>query len=338
MGVVVDSGSEWSPEVVECTSAETFLGEISPSAAFWRLSGDGIQPHSSWVFRGHGNASWKLVPDLFRTDAGHAVAGDEVLTHHDHVLGELLQLEDFVSVCGMVGLRVPERSVAYFSRLGGSVRLGREFRAGIPHMEVVQQHPHPDLLELMSLARHYGVPNRLLDWTTSPMVAAYFAAHGITRGQSNLGNTASDVSGFLEVWALDGHYVGNHMRCAVDEDVEGYVPVVLDLITTPTWGNSRQTAQSGLFTVSCFPQYKGLIPAGALSVEYAVRRLVTCRAKAAIHPVREPSPIMRRIQLSWHEAPRLLRLLARAGIHAGTVFPGYGGVVQYLREVESWRD
>ena len=54
------------------------------------------------------------------------------------------------------------------------LRLLRKFRARA-HL---RHHTCPDYFDYfgwLSLMRHYGLPTRLLDWSESPLVAAYFA-------------------------------------------------------------------------------------------------------------------------------------------------------------------
>jgi hypothetical protein len=55
--------------------------------------------------------------------------------------------------------------------------------------------PPDELISLMALAQHYGVPTRLLDWTRNPFIAAYFAAIG-----------AHESAEKICVWALSGVY------------------------------------------------------------------------------------------------------------------------------------
>lgn len=60
---------------------------------------------------------------------------------------------------------------------------GRFFDEAKLLREFVRFHPearekHTDTLELLTYAQHYGLPTRLLDWSTNLLVAIYFACNG----------------------------------------------------------------------------------------------------------------------------------------------------------------
>lgn len=68
-----------------------------------------------------------------------------------------------------------------------------------PHLD--QARPH-DEWELLVTAQHHGVPTRLLDWTYSPLVAAFFA----TRPALNGTNTDRAI------WRLDWQRMHRHFQ------------------------------------------------------------------------------------------------------------------------------
>ena len=68
------------------------------------------------------------------------------------------------------------------------------------HLHLPAHHLPADVIEWLALLQHWGGPTRLLDFTASPYVAAYFAVED-----------AREQDGFCAVWAVDKHAV---WRCS----------------------------------------------------------------------------------------------------------------------------
>jgi hypothetical protein len=95
---------------------------------------------TSLLFRGHADASWKLEPTLLRALKG-------------------VSAED--------ALRVEDKAFNHFRRHA-------PFRSAMELGTILPGTERP-ALEWWAPMQHHGAPTRLLDWTSNPYVAAYFA-------------------------------------------------------------------------------------------------------------------------------------------------------------------
>jgi hypothetical protein len=176
----------------------------------------------------------------------------------------------------------------------------------------------PTEWETLFLARHHGLPTRLLDWTSNPLVALYFAAShqsdDVARFTPGGGETKLDVDG--TVWAIARRETD---RDSIDVLVEG--PSPLDVrgirVVNPVNPSPRITAQSGVFTLHGDPWVD----------------LVKCAGK----PYSDDELDIQRLQRWTVPAANKTNIildLERVAINSRTLFPDLDGLARGLWETE----
>ena len=164
---------------------------------------------SHYLFRGQSDAAWELRPTLLRR-VGADTSRRQALSIEQAALSEF-------------------RSQAHLHL--ESTILPPEF-------------PEPPLPEWWALMQHHGAPTRLLDWTYSPFVAAYFAAerHDDRDGAVFVVHGVSALAPFRQAY-------GNGSRISNSELVSSDTKPVL-MFWTPGKRSQRLVAQQGTFSLS----------------------------------------------------------------------------------------
>jgi hypothetical protein len=295
--------------VVESTTAEEFLERFNVLRDHW-------QPDpTEWVFRGHGDSQWRLEPSAHRKGAWKEflVAGKDEYdptarpAKMQQGIAERNVLHLFHTALDRSGLAIPTD--------------GELLREGLKRMHHNADEALPsELGPFVALARHAGLPTRVLDWTRRGKVACYFAAAKAARLLRDAKD--GDKPTHLDVWALRLSFVERFGS-------EGGVPQ-FSILTAPQASNPNLHAQSGV----CISQAYGSL-AGHLASLDAIAQYVVDMMRPERRAV-VPAPVFHRFTLLAKEAPKLLRLLSYEGITAGFMFPTPEGAVDSLREQSLW--
>ncbi len=151
---------------------------------------------SNWIFRGVENEAYELIPRIGRSDTSKDLATGSDIGYS----------ADFEKRC--------------------MERFKREAR---PHMII---EPRSEL-DWLSIAQHHGLPTRFLDWTDSPLIAAYFALK---------------LGGFVNKQRKNAAIYGVPCPRVVSTDEEALASSEEVIAYFPQHLTPRITAQRGLFT------------------------------------------------------------------------------------------
>jgi hypothetical protein len=239
----------------------------------------------NWIFRGVNSTVYKLLPKIGRRDA--ATIDDPGFT----IFG-----------------RRPTPSARWIPRTNAPLvpatekeLLKRFSLAALPHFPF---EPRTELQRL-AVAQHYGLPTRLLDWTESPFVAAYFAV---------IGTPFWRVTGFdTEIKVMGG------------APILDYVPGAIHAVRPPDEVSEEE--ERAPFDILASPVPKLYRPPH-LSPRVTVQKAVLTLHSQPSEPWDESKA--HKIEISGGIFEEVREGLNMAGINEAALFPDLDGISRHL--------
>lgn len=292
--------------------------------------------NKNFIYRGHYSDKYMLVPYALRDN----VWDDFNIPHeckneierlvseleYTQILNEYNILHRFYNLCDINKLWVPMSA-----RMRNSVITSYDETS----MFIPEKWLPEEFWELAALAQHYGLPTRLLDWSTNINTALYFAVRDyikplttyqqLSLQREMLANKGNTVDKNMELWALDARVIIRK---------EDTLP--LRIIRPAYSGNPNLSAQEGVFTlwqidkpitrdtgsekVSMDFDLVDRSPLDKLLADKLQKENI------AVHPY------MYYITIPQSQAVEIYLYLERLNHTAAKLFPGYAGAAMSLKE------
>jgi FRG domain len=289
-------------ETIQFNNPKDFWDYLSPE----RL----IQKNpSKYIFRGQSDSKWELKPKVLRKENKYneIMYGQE--TSDTQVFLEYLLINKFIEGCDQVGLSVPGDSLS--------------FRKNVLNMNINDVFiknpaiwPTDSFIEVLSLAQHYGVPTRLLDWSKNPYIAAYFASvEAISWDLDKYSNPDNKIA----IWILDISKQNLYSIMINNENKP-----LFELVKLPGSNNRNINRQNGIFTLQRYYDLERGVPYDYSCLE----DIFTILANTPLTKITLPTMY----SLEIYEKCNLY------GINAASLFPDYNGVAKNVMDnINEWK-